>query len=58
MKMVRSSNPTEVVIRHYANRYRGAIVFGLVLLLAVSAGSSVFYSVEADSEGVVLRFGK
>lgn len=56
--MVRSSNPTEVVIRHYANRYRGAIVFGLVLLLAVSAGSSVLYSVEADSEGVVLRFGK
>ena len=56
--MEHTSSPIEAVIRHYASRYRGRIIFGLVLFLAVWVGVSVFYSVEADSEGVVLRFGK
>ena len=56
--MEHTSSPIEVVIRYYANRYRGWIIFGLVLFLAVWGRGSVFYSVEADSEGVVLRFGE
>ena len=56
--MEHTSSPVEVVIRHYANLYWRWIVFGMVLLLAVWGGVSVFYAVEADSEGVVLRFGK
>jgi membrane protease subunit HflK len=56
--MEHTSSPIEVVIRHYAKRYRGWIFFGLIFFLAVWVGGSVFYSVEADSEGVVLRFGK
>lgn len=56
--MEQTTSPVEVIIRHYANRYRRWIIFGPFLVLAVWAGVSVFYSVEADSEGVVLRFGK
>ena len=56
--MEHTSSPVELVLRHYATRYRGWIIFGLVFFLAVWGGVSVFYSVEADSEGVVLRFGK
>ena len=48
----------EVVIRYYANRYRGRVLLVLVCLLVVWGLSSVLYSVEADSEGVVLRFGQ
>ncbi len=47
-----------LAIRYYAKRYRGRIALGVVALLAVSILTSVYYSVEADSEGVVLRFGK
>ena len=53
-----TSSPIEVVIRYYVNRYRGSIIFGLVFLPVVWSGASVFYSVPADSEGVILRFGK
>jgi membrane protease subunit HflK len=56
--MEHTSSPVELVLRHYANRYRGWIIFGLVFFLAMWGGVSVFYSVEADSEAVVLRFGK
>ena len=52
--------PDEIrlAIRYYANRYRGHIALAVVALLAVSILSTVYYTVEADSEGVVLRFGK
>lgn len=52
--------PDEIrlAIRYYANRYRGRIALAVVALLAISILTTVFYSVEADSEGVVLRFGK
>jgi membrane protease subunit HflK len=56
--MEHMSSPAEVILRHYANRYRGWIIFGLVFFVAVWGAASVFYSVEADSAGVVLRFGK
>lgn len=47
-----------LAIRYYAKRYQGRIALGVVALLAVSILSTVYYTVEADSEGVVLRFGK
>ena len=52
--------PDEIrlAIRYYAKRYRGRIALVVVALLAMAILSTVFYSVEADSEGVVLRFGK
>ena len=45
-------------IDYYWGRYRKHIGIGAVVLLAIVLISSVFYKVEADSEGVVLRFGK
>ncbi len=48
----------KLAIRYHAKRYRGRIALVVVALLTVWILSTVFYSVEADSEGVVLRFGK
>jgi membrane protease subunit HflK len=48
----------EFLIRHYWRQYRGQIVTALVVLVVLLAGSSLFYAVDADSEGVVLRLGK
>ena len=48
----------EFLIRHYWRHYRGRIVTALVVLVVLLAGSSLFYAVDADSEGVVLRLGK
>lgn len=48
----------ENVFRYYARHYWRRICAVLGLLFLVCVGVSVFYSVEADSEGVVLRFGK
>jgi membrane protease subunit HflK len=48
----------EFLIRHYWRHYRGHIIIAAVVLVVLLAGSSLFYAVEADSEGVVLRVGK
>lgn len=56
--MERTPEEIQLAIRYYAKRYRGRIVLGAAALLVVLVLSSVFYTVEADSEGVVLRFGK
>jgi len=56
--MEQTPNELEVVLRYYAKHYRGRILLVLVGLLVIWGLSSVLYSVEADSEGVVLRFGK
>lgn len=45
-------------IGEYLHRYRRQIVIVLLLILVVAEIKSVFYSVEANSEAVVLRFGK
>ncbi len=56
--MNESYEPIEFPIGEYWQRYRRHIQVGVVVLLAIMLISSVFYKVEADSEGVVLRFGK
>lgn len=50
--------PVEFPVGEYWQRYRRHIQIGVVVLLAIVVVSSVFYTVEADSAGVVLRFGK
>ena len=47
----------EFLIRHYWRQYRRQIVTALVVLVVLLAGSSLFYAVETDGEGVVLRLG-
>lgn len=56
--MEQTPNDAAVIIRYYVQRYRGRILLVLVGLLVMWGLGSVFYSVEADSEGVVLRFGR
>lgn len=48
----------EFPIGDYWRRYHRHIVIGAVVILAIVVISSIFYSVDTDSEGVVLRFGK
>ncbi|MHC4698024.1 MAG: FtsH protease activity modulator HflK, partial [Planctomycetota bacterium] len=48
----------EVVLRHYWRRHHKRIIAVGVVLVLLWASSSMFYKVEADSEGVVLRLGK
>lgn len=45
-------------IGEYLIRYRRHIAAGVIVILALIVLSSTFYSVQADSEAVVLRFGK
>ncbi len=56
--MAKTPSPDDAVILHYSKLRWGRIGLALVLLLTVWGGVSVFYTVEADSEGVVLRFGE
>lgn len=56
--MAQTSNEIEFPIGEYVYRYRFQLVGLVVLVLAIWAVSSTVYSVQADSEGVVLRFGK
>jgi len=48
----------EFPIGDYWRRYHRHIGIGAVVILAIVVISSILYSVDADSEGVVLRFGK
>ncbi len=50
--------PVEFPIGEYWQRYHRHIQIGIVVLLVIILASSVFYQVDADSEGVVLRFGE
>ena len=50
-------NEMEFLIREFVRRYGGKIAWAVPLVLVIALLSSVFYSVEADSEGVVLRLG-
>ena len=52
------SDEYELPIGQYLNRYRQHIVALVVLILVIWLLASTFYSVQADSEGVVLRLGK
>jgi len=45
-------------IGEYLYRYRRQIAGLVVVIAVIAAVSSTFYSVQADSEGVVLRFGE
>jgi len=45
-------------LRYVLRRYRRLINLVVVVILAVWALESTFYSVDADEQGVVLRFGK
>ena len=56
--MAKTTSSEDLVTLHYPKLRWGRITLALVLLLAVWTGVSVFYTVEADSEGVVLRFGE
>ena len=49
---------SEFPIGDYWRRYHRHIWIGAVVILAIVMVSSIFYAVDADSEGVVLRFGK
>ena len=55
--MSQMPNEFEFVIRHYWRRHRRAILFVLLAIVVLWGLGSIFYSVEADSEGVVLRLG-
>jgi len=48
----------EFPIGDYWRRYHRHIVIGALLIFTIVVLSSVFYKVDTDSEGVVLRFGK
>lgn len=48
----------ERIIKHLWRRYQRLIVIGVIVVVGLWAVGSLFYSVEADSDGVVLRFGK
>jgi membrane protease subunit HflK len=50
-------NEIEFVVRDFYNRYRGRIWLVIGVLLVLWATVSVFYQVNAESEGVVLRLG-
>ncbi len=47
-----------VLVRHFWRQYRKRIMAAAVLLVVIWASGSMFYKVEADSEGVVLRLGR
>lgn len=48
----------EIVLRQYWRKYHKRIVTVAVLLALLLGSQSMFYKVEADEEGVVLRLGK
>lgn len=56
--MTEIPNEFELIVRYYLKRYRRLIVLGLVAVAALWGLGSMFYSVGADSEGVVLLFGR
>ncbi|NIA07424.1 MAG: FtsH protease activity modulator HflK [Actinobacteria bacterium] len=51
-------DPSEFPIGDYWRRYHRHIGIGAVVIFAIVVISSIFYQVDADSEGVLLRFGK
>lgn len=51
-------NQIEFPIHYYWGRYRRHIQAGLLIILALWFISSILYIVNADEEGVVLRFGQ
>ena len=48
----------QLPIGDYWKRYRRYVQIAAVVIVAIWVISSIFYTVDADSEGVVLRFGK
>jgi len=56
--MSEMSNELELMLRPLWRRYRRRIVIAVLALAGIWALGTLCYSVEADSEGVVLRFGK
>jgi len=48
----------QYVVRHYWQRYGRKVMLAVPLLIVALSAITMFYSVEADSEGVVLRLGK
>ncbi len=56
--MSTTPNELEFLIRYHWNRHKGRIVLVVPVILAIWIVSSVFYSIEADSQGVILRLGK
>ena len=51
-------NQIEFPIHYYWGRYRRHIQLGIVIILALWFVTSILYVVDADEEGVVLRFGE
>jgi membrane protease subunit HflK len=45
-------------LRYNWNRYRRRAIAGAIVVVGILAANSVLYSVEADEEAVVLRFGR
>jgi len=56
--MAQRYDEMEFPVGQYLRQYRGQIIGVAVAILVVVVVGSMFYSVETDSEGVVLRFGK
>lgn len=50
-------NEMELLIREFVRRYGGKLVWVVPVVVVIALLTSVFYSVQADSEGVVLRLG-
>ena len=48
----------EIQLRQFWQRHRGRMWIVPLVVIVILLISSVFYSIDADSEGVILRFGK
>jgi len=55
--MAQTTNEIEFLVRDFYGRYRGRIWLAIGVLLVLWGLGSVFYQVNAESEGVVLRLG-
>jgi membrane protease subunit HflK len=56
--MSQKPNEIEFAIRYYWNKYRRHVLVIIVLIILLAALESLFYSVDANSQAVVLRFGR
>lgn len=56
--MSQKPNEIEFAIRYYWNKYRKRVLVIIGLIVLLTALKSLFYSVDANSQAVVLRFGR
>lgn len=56
--MSQEMDDLQYALKHYWQQYRGLIIAGVLVVVLLWAGGSMFYTVDPDSRGVVLRLGK